>query len=151
MTAALQRWALVPLRLVLGWGFVAHGYAKLARGPAHFVAIVDALGTPAPAVAAWAVIVVELAGGLALLAGAFVRPVSVALAVVLMTALVLVHLPFGFSSVRLVEVTAAGARFGPVGYELSLVYLVALAALAASAPTPWSVDRARAGRAGAPK
>src|SRR5690349_18048660 len=109
MTAAIERWALVPLRLVLGWGFVAHGYAKLARG-------------------------------LALIAGAFVRPVSLALAGVLVTALVLVHLPYGFSSVRLVEVTPAGARFGPVGYELSLVYLVGLAALAGSVPSPWSVD-----------
>jgi putative oxidoreductase len=147
MTAAIQRWALVPLRLVLGWGFVAHGYAKLARGPDHFVAIVDALGAPAPAVAAWAVIIVELAGGLALLAGAFVRPVSLALAGVLLTALVLVHLPYGFSSVRLVEMTPAGARFGPVGYELSLVYLVGLAALAGSVPSPWSVDGARSRRA----
>ena len=27
-------WALLPLRLLVGYGFTAHGYAKLARGPA---------------------------------------------------------------------------------------------------------------------
>ena len=27
------RWALVPLRLVVGFGFAYHGYAKLERGP----------------------------------------------------------------------------------------------------------------------
>lgn len=146
MTAPIQRWALVPLRLVIGWGFIVHGYAKLARGADHFAEILTALGAPAPLVTAWAVIVIELVGGLALLAGAFVRPVSAVLAVVLLTALVMVHLPYGFSSVRLVEITSAGARFGPVGYETSLVYLVALAAIAASAPTPWSVDARRSGR-----
>jgi len=148
MTSAIQRWALVPLRLVLGWGFVMHGYAKLARGPDHFATIVHTLGAPAPLLVAWLVIVVELTGGIALIAGAFVRPISLALGVVLVTALLLVHLPYGFSSVRLVELTAAGARFGPVGYELALVYLVALAALAGSVPSPWSVDRARARAAG---
>ena len=29
-------WALLPLRLLVGYGFAAHGYAKLARGPAAF-------------------------------------------------------------------------------------------------------------------
>jgi uncharacterized membrane protein YphA (DoxX/SURF4 family) len=27
-------WAPLPLRLILGFGFIAHGWAKLSRGPA---------------------------------------------------------------------------------------------------------------------
>jgi uncharacterized membrane protein YphA (DoxX/SURF4 family) len=49
-------------------------------------------------------------------------------------------------SVRLIELTDAGARFGPVGYELPLLYLVALVSLAANEPGPCSVDRWRRAR-----
>ena len=138
------RWALVPLRIVIGIGFVVHGYAKLAHGPSHFAAIVGALDLPAPLLLAWATTIVELAGGLALMAGAFVVPVAIALTGVMATAIFGVHLPYGFSSVRLLELTDAGARFGPVGYELPLVYIVSLVALAASEPSPGSIDAWRA-------
>ena len=136
----MRRWSLVPLRVVLGVGFMIHGYAKLARGPEHFAAVVSALGLPAPTVTAWLTIAVEILGGLAVLAGAYLRPASLLLAVVMITAIIGVHWQYGFSSVRLVALTHDGARFGPVGYELALVYLVGLAALALSEPTPWSVD-----------
>jgi hypothetical protein len=33
------RWAPIPLRLIVGFGFVAHGYAKLVKGPYVFVGI----------------------------------------------------------------------------------------------------------------
>ena len=29
----IARWAPVPLRLIVGYGFMEHGFAKLARGP----------------------------------------------------------------------------------------------------------------------
>src|SRR5512140_3483171 len=113
----MRRWSFVALRLVVGFGFVEHGYAKLARGPAHFAAIVDAMGLPVPHALAWATTIVELAGGIAMMLGAFVAPVAVALAGVMLTAIVSVHLPYGFSSVRLTALDSAGAHFGPVGYE----------------------------------
>jgi putative oxidoreductase len=31
-----SRWAPLPLRLTIGFGFMAHGWAKLIRGPAGF-------------------------------------------------------------------------------------------------------------------
>jgi putative oxidoreductase len=150
MGSIWKRLPLVPLRVVIGVGFVMHGYAKLARGPEHFAAVVATLGLPAPTATAWLTIAIELGGGLAVLAGAFVRPVSVVLAGVLVTAIAGVHWRYGFSSVRLVELTHDGARFGPVGYELPLVYLAALAALALAEPTPGSVDDWRRRRRGAP-
>ena len=27
------RWAPIPLRLIVGYGFIEHGYAKLSKGP----------------------------------------------------------------------------------------------------------------------
>ena len=43
----IARWAPIPLRLIVGYGFMEHGFAKLARGPDAFPAILHALGVPA--------------------------------------------------------------------------------------------------------
>ena len=39
------------------------------------------------------------------------------------------------------RMAAAGAVFGPVGYELNLLYIAALLALVLGGPSPLSVDR----------
>jgi len=134
------RWAPIPLRLIVGYGFMEHGYAKLSKGPDTFAGILQALGVPAPHLMAWATILVELCGGFAVLAGAFVAIASVPMAAVLLVALFTVHLPYGFSSIKLVAVTAAGAQFGPPGYEVSLLYLACLSALVMGGAGPFSVD-----------
>lgn len=51
------------------------------------------------------------------------------------------HLPYGFSSIKLMAVTAAGAKFGPPGYEVNLLYLACLAALVMGGAGPLAVDR----------
>ena len=51
-----------------------------------------------------------------------------------------VHLPYGFSSIKLLAVTAAGAQFGPPGYETDLLYLACLAALVLGGSGPLSID-----------
>jgi putative oxidoreductase len=140
-TPAADRWALVPLRLVVGFGFAAHGYAKLARGPESFAAILSAMGVPAPHLAAWTTVVIELLGGVAMMAGAGVVVVTPLLAAIMLTALFGVHFRYGFSSIRLKAITDMGAEFGPIGYELNLLYLAALATLAASGPSALSIDR----------
>lgn len=61
-------WALLPLRLVVGFGFAAHGYAKLARGPESFAAILQAMDVPAPGVLAWVTSVLEFLGGICVMA-----------------------------------------------------------------------------------
>lgn len=68
---------------------------------------------------AWATILTELLGGLAILLGAFVSLVSLPMAALLLVAIFTVHLPYGFSSIKLMAVTATGAQFGPPGYEMS--------------------------------
>lgn len=133
-------WALLPLRLVIGFGFAAHGYAKLSRGPEHFGVILTAIGVPQPHFTAWLTALLELAGGICLMAGVFVVPLCLPLAVVMLTAMFSVHLQYGFSSIRLKEVTSSGAVFGPIGYELNLLYLAGLLTLALGGPGKLSVD-----------
>jgi putative oxidoreductase len=124
--------ALLPLRLVIGFGFAAHGYAKLSRGPENFATILTSIGVPKAHLMAWVTTLLELVGGISLMVGAFVVPLSLPLAFVMLTAIFSVHLEYGFSSVRLKSVTAAGAQFGPIGYEMNLLYIAGLAALALS-------------------
>ncbi|HEY4163499.1 MAG TPA: DoxX family protein [Dongiaceae bacterium] len=134
------RWVAIPLRLIVGYGFMEHGYAKLARGADSFVQILQVLGVPAPGLLAWATILVELIGGLAVLLGALVLPASIPMAAVLLVAIFTVHLPYGFSSIKLLAVTGAGAQFGPPGYETDLLYLACLAVLVMAGPGPLSID-----------
>ena len=134
------RWAPIPLRLIVGYGFLQHGIAKLSRGPDAFVTILHALGVPAPHLMAWLTILVELLGGLAVLLGAFVALASLPMAALLLVAIFTVHLPYGFSSIKLIAVTPAGAQFGPVGYECNLLYLACLAALVLGGPGPLAID-----------
>jgi putative oxidoreductase len=139
-TKLTARWAPIPLRLIVGFGFMQHGVAKLMHGPANFAGILHALHVPAPQVMAWLTILVELFGGLTVLLGAFVMLASVPMAAVLVVAMLTVHLPYGFSAIKLMAVTAAGAQFGPPGYEVDLLYLACLAALVLGGSGPLAVD-----------
>ena len=76
-------------------GIWVHGarYGQAVEGPLVFAAVLQAMGVPQPSLMAWLTIVIELAGGPAVLLGAFVPFVSVPLAAVLIVAMVKVHLP----------------------------------------------------------
>ena len=134
------RWAPLPLRLIVGLGFMEHGFAKLSKGPDAFAAILHAIGVPAPHFMAWTTILTEIGGGLAVILGGFVAIVAVPMVAVLLVAVFTVHLPYGFSSIKLIAVTAAGAQFGPPGYECDLLYLACLATLVMMGPGPLALD-----------
>jgi len=127
-------WAALPIRLALGYGFLAHGWAKLSRGPETFAVVLDTLGVPFSGPAAWLTTIVELAGGAAILVGIALPLISIPLAIVLLTALFTIHLQYGYFSVKLAEVTAAGTKFGTVGYEIITIYLGGVVALALGGP-----------------
>lgn len=133
-------WWALPLRLIVGYGFMEHGYAKLARGPEVFTGILHALHMPFAPALAWATILTELIGGFAVLLGACLPLASVPMAIVLLVAIVTVHLPNGFSSIKLLAITPAGAHFGQPGYETDLLYLACLAALALGGSGPFSLE-----------
>src|SRR5690242_17420119 len=136
----LARIAPLPLRLIVGYGFLVHGIAKLERGPEHFVAIVHAIGVPFPQLMAWLTIVVEVVCGLFMLAGAFVPVIALPMLAVLVVALATVHVQFGFTSIKLLDVTPSGPRFGPPGMETDLLYIAALIALVLGGAGPLAVD-----------
>lgn len=136
-----RRWALLPLRLIVGFGFLAHGIAKWSRGPEHFGQLLQQLGIPMPGATAWLVTLLEVFGGVALLVGAFVAIVSIPLVASMLVAMFTIHVHYGFSSINTVGLTAAGPVFGPPGYEINLLYIASLLALAVLGPGPLSVTR----------
>jgi putative oxidoreductase len=102
------------------WRTVSPSWQK---GPDAFASILHALGVPAPHLMAWATILTELLGGLAVILGSFVSLASVPMAAILLVAMFTVHLPCGFSSIKLMALTPASAQFGPVGFEVDLLYV----------------------------
>jgi putative oxidoreductase len=92
---------------------------------------------------------VELLGGLAIFVGAFVQVVSVPLIVMMLVAMFTVHLKYGFSSVSTIGLTGDGPKFGPPGYEVNLLYIAGLLALALRGAGAFSVEAilAREGKA----
>jgi putative oxidoreductase len=138
---SVAAWAPIPLRLIVGYGFMEHGFAKLSNGPEAFAAILQTMGVPAPHLMAWLTILTELFGGLAVLLGAFVPLVGLPMAAVLFVAMLTVHLPYGFSSIKLLSVTSGRAQFGPPGYELDLLYLACLAALVIGGSGPMAIEQ----------
>jgi putative oxidoreductase len=145
-SSAIARWAPIPLRLIVGYGFAQHGFAKLLRGSDNFTGLLHALGLPMPALFAWITIVTEIAGGILMLLGALVPLISIPMAIVLIVAIVTVHWPYGFSSIKLQAITPHGAHFGEPGYETDLLYLACIVALVLGGAGPLAIDNWLRGR-----
>lgn len=146
MRTGWSKWAPLPLRLILGFGFLYHGYPKLFSSQGHemFLGMLQGIGVPAAGLMAWVVGIVELLGGLALIAGAFVTVASALLMIDMLVALFTVHLQNGFNFMNITGMTEAGPQFGMPGYEISLLYLAGLLALFLRGPTHLSVDQSLA-------
>lgn len=134
-------WAPLPIRLIVGYGFMEHGLAKAMRGLDAFPSLLHAMGVPAPYMMGVLTIVVEILGGFCVLIGALVPLASVPMAIVLLTAMFTVHWQYGFSSIKLQAITPTGAQFGPPGFETDLLYLAGLATLVLGGSGPFSLDR----------
>ncbi len=140
LASRFGRFSPLPVRLIVGYGFIAHGYAKLVKHPENFAAILHALGVPAPHLMAWVTIAIELLGGFAILVGAFVPLVTIPMIAVLLVATFTVHLQYGFTSIKLMSVTGGVPQFGPPGYETDLLYVAGLIALVFGGSGPLAVD-----------
>lgn len=124
-TAAL---GLTVLRVVLGATFFLHGWQKVTEWTlAGTQASFAQMGIPAAGIAAPATAVLELVGGMLLLLGLGTRVVAALLALAMLGALVLVHLPAGFFA-------ADG------GVELVLLLAAASAFFALAGAGRWSLD-----------
>jgi putative oxidoreductase len=114
--------------------------AKWSRGPGKFGNLLHVIGVPFPVPTAWLVTLLEVFGGLAILVGAFVAIASIPLIISMLVAMFTVQLRYGFSSVNTIGLTPTGPIFGPPGYEINLLYIAALLALALSPPSLFSID-----------
>jgi putative oxidoreductase len=128
------------LRLAIGFGFTAHGWAKLTRGPEHFAQLLETLHVPFSQLAAWISVLTELLGGLALLAGLFVSLWSIPLIAAMLVAMLTIQIHYGYSSVNTIGLTPHGPIFGPPGYEINLLYIAGLISLMITGAGRYSVD-----------
>jgi putative oxidoreductase len=126
-TSWTQSWGQVPLRIVLGIVFMMHGWQKLFDfGVAGTADILGKLGIPLATAAAVLLIVVELAGGMAILIGSFARTAALLLAIEMCVAIPVARFGGGF--------------FTPYGYEFEMTLLGACLTLAAIGPGGVSAD-----------
>lgn len=130
------RWldrGLLVVRVALGIVFVMHGGQKaFVFGHSGLTAGMAALGLPFPAFSAALITIVELGGGIALLAGAFTRIAAFLIAGAMGVATVTAHLANGF--------------FMPTGFEFTLTLMLTSLALVMTGPGAYSVDSLWQGR-----
>ena len=141
-------WAPLPLRLILGFGLMYHGFPKLFSGAGHeqFVGMLQGIGVPVPGLMAYVVGIIEFFGGLAIFVGAFVAIVAAFNIVNMLVAMFSVHLPHGFNFMNITGMGEGGPTFGMPGYEVNLLYIAGLAALILGGAGAYSIDRMRASR-----
>ena len=142
MTTDMKAWAPIPLRAMLGMGFIHHGFHKIVFTGQHwdFVTLLQWIGVPAPDPVLWIVSAFEFVGGVAILLGAFSRVVPIPLIVHMLVTLVVVHARQGFDFMQFNGMSSAGPRFGVPGYEVNLLYVAGLVALLGVGPGRPSID-----------
>jgi putative oxidoreductase len=138
-----QQWAPLFLRLIIGYGFMAHSWAKLSRGPAGFEKLLTQVGVPFPHFTSWVSPLVELFGGLAILLGISVSVAAIPLIITMLVAMFTVQINYGFSSVKTIGLAPQGPLFGPPGYEINLLYIAGLISLILTGAGIFSVDALR--------
>lgn len=97
-------WSILFIRLGVGIIFLVHGLGKLfnigpvALGIPGTTEFFASLGIPSPLFFAWLVALVESLGGLFIILGLFTRISALLVAIDIGVAILLVHLPKGFSA-----------------------------------------------------
>jgi putative oxidoreductase len=100
-------WGLLLVRLAIGIPMIIHGAGKLfGIGPAalpitDLAGLLASKGLPAVSLLAWLVAIVEFGGGFLLVIGLLTRYAALAVAIDMLVATVVVHLPMGYSESEL--------------------------------------------------
>jgi putative oxidoreductase len=123
----LEKWGFLPLRCVVALVFLMHGGQKvLYFGVAGVADMLAKLGFFWPTFFAVLLMVIEVAGGLAILFGVFTRIAGLVLAVEMIVAIYVARLGGGF--------------FTPYGFEFELTLMGACFTLAAVGAGGASLD-----------
>src|ERR1700750_1699678 len=101
------------LRLIIGFGFMTHGWAKISRGTKGFEKLLSQEGVPLPHLNGMIGPYIELLGGLAILIGAYVVTTAIPLLITMLVAMFFVQGHYGFSAVNTIGLTPQGPLFGP--------------------------------------
>jgi putative oxidoreductase len=126
-------WGLLPLRLIVGIVFMAHGWLKYSSfGLAGTAKFMGGLGIPMPQVAAVGIIALELIGGLGLILGGGTRFFAALLACDMLGAIFFSKRHAGF--------------FAPNGWEFELTLCAVCVTLAIIGAGGASIDAAVRGR-----
>ena len=115
---------------MLGIAFAVHGWSKLSGGVDGVAGFFGSLGIPAPELIAWIVTIVELVGGLMLIAGALTQIVGILLFLDMIGAIVYAFLGRGVPFIE----------NGSISWEKEAVFAAAALCLVLSGPGAWSVD-----------
>jgi len=127
--------------MIVGIGFMIHGWAKISRGTAGFEKLLMQIGVPLPHLSAIVTPYVELIGGFAILIGLFTKFITVPLVIIMLVAMLSVQVHYGFSAVNTIGLTAQGPVFGPPGYEINLLYIACLVSLFLTGAGALCVDK----------
>lgn len=142
MLGALKNWSPLPLRLLVGLGFISHSVPRLfgTAGHMELSAAMQELGVPYPGPAAWIASAVEFLGGLAVLQGV-IFPVATALLLLdLLGALAVAYLHGGWRALGITTATATGPQLGMPGAHVNLLYAAALLSLLLGGAGPLSLS-----------
>lgn len=129
----MRNTALIIMRVILGFLFLAHGIAKLQMGVGNVAGWFQSIGIPG--FMAYGVTAIELIGGAMLIVGLFTRYVSILLIAVLVGAVLTAKLSAGLLG-----------NGQSAGYELDLAFIVIALYLAVAGRTGLSLDAALFGR-----
>jgi putative oxidoreductase len=132
-------WSVVPLRIALALPMLVHGLGNVGVGPAgpgsigQFAQFLDSQGLPLASVFAVVVTITEVGGGAAVLLGVLTRYAAAAIAIDMLLATLVVHVPNGYL-----------VRNGGVELALTL-FLIAVAIVITGAGERLSLERAVTG------
>lgn len=132
---------LAILRVTLGVIFLTHGVPKLFGGVAGLQGMLGDIGVPLAGLMAWVVTLLEVGGGLSLIAGFLVTPFSLLLGLHMLLGIFLVHLQAGWFMVGPL------AQHPPGGAEYNVLLIAGLLTLVLAGPGAAAVDSRQAGRA----
>jgi putative oxidoreductase len=125
--------AVIPLswlivRVAVGWNLLVHGWGKVMAGPTEaFLKAFSDLGFIPPGPWFWSGLVIETAGGIALILGLFTRFFAAAAAIEMLV-ITIVYWKTGFAWTRR-------------GYEYTLMWGLICFAIALRGGGPYSLDR----------